>query len=232
MPLLVRCAALHGQVTTPPPAPAGTVTAKLIRYGQRIVRKYDADGDGRLSQQEWAAMQGAPRNADLDRDGQITAAEFALYAANYGAGRRIRLSTRGETVPTSNPAGVQQLGAQPPIGQPAGAQPLSTEPGGAPAAAALDTDPQKAAAERRRDLKYFAPLPAGVPGWFVERDRDGDAQLTLAEFSPKLRSTEVAEFKRYDVNGDGLLTPAELSRSTLPQPVARQQTPATVPPSP
>jgi hypothetical protein len=67
--------------------------------------------------------------------------------------------------------------------------------------------------ERRRDTRYFAPLTSGLPGWFVERDADGDAQLTLSEYSPRLRTTEVAEFKRFDTNGDGVLTPAELTRA-------------------
>jgi hypothetical protein len=62
-------------------------------------------------------------------------------------------------------------------------------------------------------LQFFAPLPAGTPSWFVERDRDGDAQLTLAEFSPRLRTTEIGEFKRYDLNGDGLLTVTELTKA-------------------
>ncbi len=62
-------------------------------------------------------------------------------------------------------------------------------------------------------MKYFKPLPAGVPGWFVERDTDGDAQLTLAEYSPKLRTAEVTEFNRFDLNGDGLVTPLELTRA-------------------
>jgi hypothetical protein len=146
----------------------------------------------------------------LDGDGQLTASEFARYAAGYGAGRRIRLSTRSDSVPDTASA--------------TGETPLGTT-------TAQDAVPSTV--DKRRDMRYFAPLPGGAPGWFVERDTDGDAQLTLAEFSPRLRSTEVAEFRRYDLNGDGLLTGNELARAA-----AKPTTPAgnsptqSVPPTP
>ncbi len=163
------------------------VTAKLMRYCERITHRHDANGDGHLDAQEWSSMRGKPATADMDGDGRLTVDEFARYAASYGSGRRIRLSTRPDSVAELSPAG--------------------SEPGTAPSA----TDNSKP--DRRRDLRYFAPLADGTPGWFVERDADGDAQLTLSEFSPRLRTTEVAEFKRYDLNGDGLLTAAELLRA-------------------
>jgi len=207
--LLLACTAISAPLASTDSNLAGTVTAKLIRYSQRVVRQYDSDGDGRLDRQEWTAMRGNPEAVDLNGDGQITVNEFARYAASYGAGRRIRLSTRLETVGAMNPS-TQQPGAV----DPDNSGERADSPG-------LD---------RRRNLKFFARLPGSTPAWFVERDADGDGQLTLAEFSPKLRSTEVAQFKVYDVNGDGLLTAAELTRST-----ARMQTegsPVTVPDSP
>jgi Ca2+-binding EF-hand superfamily protein len=165
---------------------AGLVTAKLMRYCERIIQRHDADGDGRLNAQEWSSMQGKPAAADADGDGQLTVDEFAKYAAGYGAGRRIRLSTRPDATAESD----------------AGA-----------AAPATETKNDAAMPVRRRDTRYFAPLTSGLPGWFVERDLDGDAQLTLSEYSPRLRTTEVAEFKRFDANGDGLLTATELTRA-------------------
>lgn len=175
------------------PAVAGNVSAKLRRYSQRLVERHDANRDGHLDAAEWSAMQGQPALADLNRDGQLTADEFARYAAGYGAGRRIRLSTRAD-------AGPADL-----------TMPMPAD--GSSAAAAPASGADTLASDPRRALQFFAPLPGGTPSWFVERDADGDAQLTLAEFSPRLRTAEVTEFKRYDLNGDGLLTVAEFTKA-------------------
>ena len=70
---------------------------------------------------------------------------------------------------------------------------------------------------RRRDLKFYVPskrLPAGLPDWFLARDLDGDGQLTAAEYSPTSLAAELAEFSNYDLNGDGILTAKECVRKT------------------
>jgi hypothetical protein len=199
--LVISWLSLHqvtlAQVEPAETKPVSAVTAKLMRYCQRVVERHDANADGFLDAKEWAQMHGQPAAADLNRDGRLTVDEFAQYAANYGAGRRIRLSTR--------PDGP---------GEAIGSEPGIAGTGAAEAdAAAATANSATAPLDRRRGLRFFAPLPAGTPSWFVERDTDGDAQLTLSEFSPRLRGAEVAEFKRSDANGDGLLTPAELARA-------------------
>ncbi len=156
-----------------------------MRYAERVVRRHDTNGDGRVDAEEWQAMQGQPATADVNGDGQLTVEEFARHLATYGSGRRIRLSKGGGQ------------------GEP---QPATEAPN--------DTAIPANALDRQRDTKFVAPVAGGTPGWFIERDTDGDAQLTLSEFSPRLRATEVAEFNRYDLNGDGLLTPAELAKAT------------------
>ncbi|REK11455.1 MAG: hypothetical protein DWQ37_14325 [Planctomycetota bacterium] len=176
----------------------GAITSKLLRYAERIVERYDANLDGQLDPDEWKAMRGRPQAIDQDGDGRLTVDEFARHVANYGTGRRIRLATPRDPVAETAP---------PPTSTPLAAQ-----------GAAAETDPDMVA--QRRGLKFFAPLPSGTPSWFVERDTDGDAQLTLAEYSPRLRSTEIAEFKKHDINGDGLITAAELRRAASPAPNA------------
>lgn len=173
-----------------PPGPVA-VSPKLLRYAERIVHKYDADKSGDLTLDEVRGMTGKPAAADSNLDGKITVREFAEHAARFGAGRAIRLTHAGD-----GPL-AQSQGA----GQPAGAE----------AAPATTTAAESTAArDPRRDLKYFAALPAGVPSWFVDRDSDGDGQLSLAEFSPKLLKSEIAEFHRHDSNQDGIVTAKEL----------------------
>jgi len=180
------------------PAPAA-VSAKLLRYAKRIVAQYDVDKDGRLVASEWPGMRGEPVLADLNHDGQITAEEFAQHIANFSAGRAFRLATpaSGQLAQGSGPEG-------------------SFRPGNSDSADTQAGEDAREGAEPkevRRDLKFFASLPAGTPPWFIERDTDGDAQLTLSEFSPKLHKSEVDDFNRHDLNRDGILTVPEYLRA-------------------
>lgn len=54
-------------------------------------------------------------------------------------------------------------------------------------------------------------LEAGLPSWFFERDLDEDDQVSMAEFTSDWSEEKIAEFRRLDRNGDGLLTIAEAS---------------------
>jgi len=176
------------------------VTAKLLRYAEYVVRHYDANQSGQLESDEWPSMHGKPVLVDLNHDGLITLAEYAQYCADYGAGRAIRLSTLPGDVATREGSGDSS---------PPGDGPRSTD-----AAATGDTESGQPSEERdrRRDTKYFASLPVGVPQWFVRRDADGDGQLTLSEYSPKLLRSEIDEFNRLDANRDGILTVPEFLR--------------------
>ncbi|HEV3137149.1 MAG TPA: hypothetical protein VGZ26_04580 [Pirellulales bacterium] len=183
-----------------PPVPAA-VTAKLLRYAQFVVRHYDANQSGQLESDEWPSMHGKPELADSNHDGLMTVAEYAQYCADYGAGRAIRLST----LPGEVAAHEGSRDSSPPGDDHRSADPAATG----------DAESAQLSAEqdRRRDTKYFASLPLGVPQWFIRRDADGDGQLTLSEYSPKLLRSEIDDFNRYDSNRDGILTVAELLRA-------------------
>jgi Ca2+-binding EF-hand superfamily protein len=65
----------------------------------------------------------------------------------------------------------------------------------------------------RRGRKYYvspAALPSGLPDWFIERDKNGDGQLTLDEFAPDGSAAERRRFHELDKNGDGVITPDEV----------------------
>jgi Ca2+-binding EF-hand superfamily protein len=61
----------------------------------------------------------------------------------------------------------------------------------------------------RRFLTPTERLPPGLPSWFARSDTDGDGQIALAEFAPPGNREKVAEFSRYDLNGDGFVTATE-----------------------
>jgi len=76
-----------------------------------------------------------------------------------------------------------------------------------------DTSPGKAEGSKRRKWYRFRTpterLPEGLPEWFTGRDADADGQVSMAEYSDVWSESKVAEFERYDLNHDGILTPRE-----------------------
>jgi Ca2+-binding EF-hand superfamily protein len=58
---------------------------KLISYAQKIVSRYDKNGDGALTASEWQSMLVDPTPADGDKDGRITIAEYAAWMAAKSA---------------------------------------------------------------------------------------------------------------------------------------------------
>jgi Ca2+-binding EF-hand superfamily protein len=48
-----------------------------------------------------------------------------------------------------------------------------------------------------------------LPDWFAKNDADGDGQVAWAEFCRSAGSSAVADFRQFDLNDDGLITPQE-----------------------
>ncbi len=56
-------------------------------------------------------------------------------------------------------------------------------------------------------------LPEGIPGYFTDKDANGDGQVTMAEFSSDWTDDVVASFFNSDFNRDGVITADEARRS-------------------
>jgi hypothetical protein len=66
--------------------------------------------------------------------------------------------------------------------------------------------------EKRRTYRFTRPadhLPTNLPSWFKSRDANGDGQVSMSEYSRSWSSSMVSEFRRYDVNDDGIITAKE-----------------------
>jgi hypothetical protein len=205
-------------------------TAKVYRYAERVIRAYDSNGDGQLDTTEWGQLRGDPARIDANRDELLGVQEFANYVTRYAARRRIRLLTpelaeSEEEPPLLQPisarAASDDVTASPSAGEESGDE-LRSSSSSADIGAA-DIGPEKTsgadrkATQRRRDQKYYTPasrFPAGLPSWFHSRDLDGDGQISLAEYSPTMTRSALAEFNRYDRNRDGLITSRELAAGT------------------
>jgi Ca2+-binding EF-hand superfamily protein len=56
-------------------------------------------------------------------------------------------------------------------------------------------------------------LPEGLPGFFTDKDADGDGQVSMAEFAQEWSDEVVKEFFASDLNRDGVITADEALRA-------------------
>jgi hypothetical protein len=115
-----------------------------------------------------------------------------------------------KSVSTSAPSGVSaSSSASAPAKSgdtPAGSAAANSEPPPDP--------PKRSGPKSGRFLTPKERLAKGLPEWFAEKDADGDGQVTMAEFAGEWTADTVAEFKRNDLNHDGIVTPAECLKAT------------------
>lgn len=201
---------------------ASATSAKMRRYAERVVKKLDRNGNGTLEAAEWASLPGDPRLIDANHDGVITVDELSAYLARYARLHPLHdEATAWQHLPQPPPMIFQPVtpADRPPAsaaaeqgGMPATSAEESAADGGA-AAKGKAADKGQVLEDLRRGRKYYvapAALPPGLPDWFIERDKNGDGQLTLDEFAPDGSAAARRQFHEYDKNGDGVITPDEV----------------------
>lgn len=70
-------------------------------------------------------------------------------------------------------------------------------------------EPKRAGPKSGRFLTVEERLPKNLPAWFREKDANRDGQVEMAEFADDWTEALLAEFNRFDLNRDGVITPAE-----------------------
>jgi hypothetical protein len=71
-------------------------------------------------------------------------------------------------------------------------------------------------ADKRHSYRFSVAadkLPTGLPGWFKSRDTNGDGQVSLNEYSRTMSESVLSEFRRYDLNNDGIITAKEAAKA-------------------
>jgi Ca2+-binding EF-hand superfamily protein len=205
-------------------------SAKVVRYATTIIKRYDTDGDGILQREEWEKMPGTPQAIDLDGDGQITKDELIWYMTQYGQSRTIH---RTMFVDLSEPYKFDSANMRifVPVWPRAGAPPVAgttTQESSNDALEKMidendkpvDEDAYQKMLEERQipASRPYHVLPEslrGVPKWFILLDKNGDGQISMAEFLERYpRAVEL--FKRLDKNGDGYISPDEARAARSP----------------
>ena len=199
--------------------------AKVMRYAAVTLQRYDSNGDGILQREEWEKMPGTPQAIDLDGDGQITQDELIWYLTHYGKTRTIyRTILLDLSEPYKfDPANLRFLS---PV-VPRAAAPLAAEPDTSESTAEGVESVMKANEQLIDDDIYqkmleeykvpaarpYNVLPEslrGVPRWFIVLDKNGDGQISLAEFAPTHDPRDMLRFKQLDKNNDGFIEPDEV----------------------
>ncbi len=159
------------------------IPLKVLRYAQRVVERNDRDGDGVLKGEELGQLKVEVAELDRDGDGSVTVDEVAEYIFRYARRRRVE-----SVLPRVGTHGFTfRTGAS-----------------------GSGKEQRRGSSRTRRFYVDPSVLPKGLPSWFRSRDRDGDGQLSLAEFAPNLSESLLKLFAKYDRNGDGFLVPEEL----------------------
>jgi hypothetical protein len=173
-------------------------------YARTLLRERDKNGNKVLDGDEVSQLRGRAAGADLNNDKVITAEELIARfsdraAAGSGSGQANAKSATG-----TESSGASGKSA---TGKPTRVYTSITSP-----AASKD---DKSTAAKRRSYR-FTPggerVITGLPSWFKSRDRNSDGQVAMSEYSRSWSRRMVSEFRRYDLNDDGVITPKEAAK--------------------
>ncbi len=181
-----------------------------------MIRRYDRNNNGVLDRDEWAdgRWRTDPASSDLDNDGRLTPKELAIRIAGFrnsndrdGADRD---DSRGGGDRGGERGGDRGRGGW--GGRGGGGRFGSRDSSDPPAESRPSPTPSRNDKPAVTTYRFRTPterLPKGMPEWFARKDVDGDGQVSMAEFASQWSQAEVAEFRSWDHNGDGLITADE-----------------------
>ncbi len=209
-----------------------TAPLKLRKYADYLIKKYDKNEDGLLQENEWKPMPQA-QAVDLDGNFQLNSEELVFYLARFAKNRSLLkpepllIQPNKVTVPSTEGIKIHPLSGKP---SPKSKGEIKKQKNGLsdltesefkamlvkPADSEIDSEAkleillEEMDESPQREYTVSAAQMKGVPRWFILRDRDGDGQLSLREYSPSLSTGSIAFFGRLDTNGDGFITPDEI----------------------
>lgn len=203
-------------------------------FAEGFLARYDSNQDGVLDREEWSRMRRDPSAADQNQDGRITSEELSAWMANRsrerGGERQSGFGASGGFGPAGGFGPSESFGPSsgfgfsegfgPPGGfgrsdedRPRGEARSPNESASDSATSTSSTASTSTTRKSHRFLTAQERLPAGLPSWFTGLDANGDGQVAMAEYTQTWSEEKAREFAKFDLDGDGVITPQECLRS-------------------
>ncbi|WP_146592593.1 EF-hand domain-containing protein [Novipirellula galeiformis] len=159
------------------------ISEKDKQEAEETLRRYDRDRNGQLSKDELSRGRfgGTPLDFDRNGDAQLSVNELAVrYARRREVNETQEAERKREEARNRNRDGKKEV---------------------------KEVDLYHGRKSYRATTTR--PLPEGTPGFFSDKDRNGDGQVEMAEFATEWSDEVLAEFFKSDLNRDGVITGAE-----------------------
>lgn len=201
---------------------AGAEDPKIRSYAMSLMKRYDKNGDGVIDKSEWSQMSGDPEKYDRNHDGKITLDELIEGLKNWN---RSSDDSSSASKPASSAAASTTTTGRPQSNTAAptadsSSSGIQSGRGGVFATRRPDSGGGRNTSSASNGPHYRSPkdrLPDGLPDWFTSADADGDGQVSMHEFANPMTEEKIAEFNKYDLNGDGFITPDEVLKVSPPK---------------
>jgi Ca2+-binding EF-hand superfamily protein len=169
--------------------------AQSRKYAEGLMQKYDGNKSGYLEKDEWKELKPEYQAADINKDGVISTDELVtrLNALNSGQGG----TSASSSVSSNSGSGYSRYGNRD--------RGSDRDRGGR--SSDKDKDAKKPLI---RALTPTERLPKGLPDWFLRNDADADGQVSMVEYAAAWSEKTAAEFQKYDLNQDGIITADEV----------------------
>jgi hypothetical protein len=180
---------------------SGSTSMNMTDYAKSLVKQHDKNGDMMLDATEQGGLRGRAAAADANSDKVITVDELVVQLSGSATATTSRAAPGTVERATDN-----RRDNEPAVD--GDSQRVFTGSAGGSSARSKETD-------KRRSYRFAPPserLPTGLPSWFKSRDKNGDGQVAMSEYGRTWSSRLVDEFRRYDTNDDGIITPKEVAK--------------------
>lgn len=179
-------------------------------YATSLVKQFDKNGDMMLQKEEQKDLKGRAAESDNDHDGVITIDELMAHlSSNAPAPASPSTSTSGSTPGTnsssSSSSSSSKSGDAPSKTDAEMAKRIFVGTAGGKAASTKEGD-------KRKSYRFSTAgdhLPSNLPSWFKSKDKNSNGQVEMNEYSSSWSKSSAEEFRRYDKNDDGVITPRE-----------------------